>query len=249
MNHPKVATGMAPAPDRRALLRGLGAGALVLSGCASKPRVPPPPYQRIALIPVWPPAELYTENRMFALPLLPAMLANSIANRGKSETFGAHMDAARRRLGPAMTRMVQEELATRGVPNALLDVPRSERWPDIFDYPRLPTRDALLHVWFSDVSMDSSRLSSVYVPRVNMGFGFLPRVDVPYDQQLYIDYRYGADAGSEDKGWSIPADPRYRWADFDALMAQSDAIGQSWLEGCRQIARRIARDLPSPAAG
>lgn len=71
----------------------LVASLLAATGCGSRPPVAAPKvaFKEIAVIPVASPGSVYTENRMFALPLLPAMIATSIANRAKSRGFDSHM--------------------------------------------------------------------------------------------------------------------------------------------------------------
>lgn len=217
---------------------------LALSGCASHVTTPRPTFKEIAVIPVTSPTSIYTENRMLAAPLIPAMIASSVANRLKTNEFNERMARARDALGPRFTQMLVEELRAQGFSAHVFDTfTRSSKAPDDINYDKLPTQDAVLHIWFTDVSMDSPRTSSDYVPRVNIEARFYPKRNVPYEHQLYLYYRYGTDANGE-KSWSIPSDPKYRYANFDSLMRGADSVAESWEMAMREMARRIAHDLP-----
>lgn len=224
----------------------LSAAALLIGGCGSAPPRPPIPFKAIALVPVLSPAKLYTDNRMVPLPVLPVLIASSIANRAKSAEFSRQMEKSRSEMGPQFTRMLLEELQARGFAVHVLEgIARPPTDPEGIDYATLPTQDAVLHVYFNDVSMESSRLSSSYLPRVNVDVVFLPRGDRP-DDGTSLSYRYGADASDDGKSWSIPSDPKYRFPDFGALVSRAADVSESWQKAMRETARRIARDLPRP---
>lgn len=183
---------------------------------------------------------------MLPLPVLPVPIASSIANRVKSAEFSRQMEKSKSEMGPQFTRMLVEELQARGFAVHVLEgIARNPTDPEDIDYATLPTRDAVLHVYFSDVSMESSRLSSSYLPRVNVDVVFLPRGDRP-DDGTSLSYRYGADASDDGKSWSIPSDPKYRFPDFGALVSRAADVSESWQKAMRETARRIARDLPRP---
>ena len=232
---------------RSKLVLLLSAVTVVLGACGSQPSKAPLPFRAIALIPVASPASIYTENRMLPIAL-PLVIASSISNKGKSAAFSQRMDSVRQRLGPRFTAMLTEELKAQGFTvNMLGGFERSPTDPDDIAYAKLPTHDAVLHVWFSDVSMDSSRLSSEYVPRVNVDAAFYPQKSAP-DDALSFYYRYGTDA-SGDKPWSIPSADKYRYPNFDALISRSDDVAEGWEAGLREMAKRLARSLPRAAQG
>ena len=221
----------------------LSAATILVGACGTQPVKPPIPFRAIALIPVASPKSIYTENRMLPLPLLPVLIASSISNRGKSAEFSRRMDAARAELGPRFTKMLMEELQAQGFNVQTLEgFARSATDPDDIAYAKLPTKDAVLHVWFNDVSMDSPRTSSDYIPRVNTEAMFLPQPGLLDDGQSFY-YRYGADANGN-KPWSIPSAEKYRYPNFDALISRGDDVAESWTVGLREMAKRIARDLP-----
>lgn len=241
----------ASAARRRACIACLTASAALLVGCANGPKTPVPRYTQIEVIPITSPTDVYTQNRLVPLPVLPVLVASSIANRMKSNEFVTRMRGAIDGLGPELTAMVVEELQAQGMRAEPFDrFTRSSKAPDDIDYLKLPTQHAVLHIWFSDVSMDSPRTSSYYLPRVNIDLAFYPKLDPSYAHAQYLRYHYGTDAG-EDKGHGrdIQSHDKYRFADFDALLNRSDDVQESWRAGLREIARRIARDIHKPGQG
>jgi len=221
------------------------AAVFILGGCASKrPAQPKEVIQKISLIPVMPPASLYTKNDLFIpfAPPLPVHLASTAANRNKSAEFNQKMESTRLMLGSKLTSAIQEELQSAGFEVTVLNnVERHKDDPEDIDYAKLPTRNAVLHVWFSDVSMYSSRMSSVYLPRMNVSTHLLPRPeseDAVYSETLY----YGADSRG-DKYWSIPSDPKYSYPSFNEMIDRADDVAQGYEAGLQAIAKRLSREL------
>lgn len=237
---------------RRTALTHLGAALCAaslgpLAGCGTTKRPDPVPYREIAVIPVASPTSLYTQNRIVAIPLVPALIINGAVNRSQTARFNERMQPQLVALGPAFTTMLVEELQANGISAHVLEgLNRTPDAPDEINYSAAPTQDAVLHVWFTDVSMDSARTSTFYLPRVNVGAAFLPRRDADGLREDLV-YYYGADARG-DADWSIPSGEKYRYPDFDALMRRADEINESWQVALREIARRVARDLPKPEA-
>lgn len=225
----------------------------VLSGCASGPKAPVPRYTQIEVIPVTSPQGVYTQNRLVPLPVLPVLVASSIANRMKSNDFVTHMREPIEALGPELTAMVVEELQAQGqTARPLESLVRNPKNPDKIDYLRLglPPDRAVLHVVFADVSMDSPRTAGYYLPRVNVDAYFFPELDGSWAHEQHLTYYYGTDA-DDDKGHGrdIRSDEKYRFPDYDALIVRSDEVREGWRAGLREIARRIARDIHKPGSG
>lgn len=244
MNHTSIYTSIPPIRATRRIGLLLLVGMLALVGCASrKPATPRPAFKEIAVVPVMSPESVYTENRMFAAPILPAMIATSISNRAKSRGFDQHMASARQSLGPRFTQMLVEALRAKGLSAHVWDtMPRDPRAPDNIEYAKLPTDDAVLHVWFNDLAMDSPRTSSDYLPRMNVDGYFFPTRTAAEEHQTYFYFRYGADASGQ-KPWSIPSDAKYRFPNFDALIERSSDVDASWQDGMREMARRMADSI------
>lgn len=220
---------------------------LALAGCAAKG--PPPPkvtIQKIALIPVTSPASFYTKNQVF-VPFFPgpAALIGAASNREKSAIFNQKMEGSRLLLGAKLTSALQEELRAAGFEVTVLgNVPRPKDDPEDIDYARLQTREPVLHVWFSDVSMQSGQASSVYLPRMDVTVSLLLKPES--EGRLYSETFYYGESSRGNKYWSLPSDPKYSYADFDNMMTRSAEVAESYQSGVQAIAKRIARELRKP---
>jgi hypothetical protein len=222
-----------------------------LSGCARVPVAPPAPQApvtRVMVLPVMPIDRFYTENK--GIPI--GVLWQSIADRVKSNNFTDDMDAARKAMGPAMTAALVKELKAQGYEAEVMEgVERPADSPDDIDYERLPGTDPVLHVYFSEVGMYSSRFSLDYIPRVNVSAHLTrPKADdALYGESIY----YGADSRGE-ASWSIPADPRHKWPSYTTLSSQPEAVAESYEVAINALAARIAANIraetgPAPTAG
>lgn len=217
----------------------------VLAGCGSSSKVPTnaAPVTQVMVLPVAPTKKLYTENK--GVPI--GVLWQGIADRSKSTAFTESMEATRSSMAVAMTAELIKELKARGFDARILEgVARSAASPDDIDYPKLPTTQPVLHVYFEEVGMYSSRFSLDYIPRVNVT-AYLVRPqseEAIYQQTIY----YGADARG-DSLKSIPADARYKWPSFDALIQQPKEVSDAYSAAVTAIASKIAVNMrtASPA--
>lgn len=208
----------------------------LLGGCAS-PRKPPENIKQVMLLPVAPVEKLYTENK--GVPI--GVLWQSLADRQKSTAFTGNMEATRNSMALALTNALLKELKASGFDAKLLEgVTRSPDSPDNIDYTKLPTAHPVLHVYFEDVGMYSSRFSLDYIPRVNVTADLVRPGDKKsfYSDTIY----YGADSRGESPT-SIPSDPRYKWASFSALIEQPKEVSDSYTAAIAAIASRIAANL------
>ena len=228
---------MALCASRRSVVLSFAAiAALALAGCGH--RTPPPPkpvLTRIQVLPVTSPDRLYTYNNWVA-----GLLWASIANRVKTNLFDEKMEAERKAMGPKMTAALVEALREQGYEAEVIAVPSGYKDADYVDVTRLPTRDPVLYAQFGETGMDSGRLSSYYLPRVNIGATLSAPAsgDALFSTSLY----YGADA-SGNAAWSIEAEPRFRFPNFDALMERTPEVIESYDTGMRLMARRVAQQL------
>ena len=55
-------------------------------------------------------------------------------------------------------------------------------------------------------------------------------------------HHYGADARGE-ASWSVPADPRYTYPDFEALMDQTARVVEGYDVALRAIAKKVATEV------
>ncbi|MDL9998620.1 hypothetical protein QTI24_08420 [Variovorax sp. J22P240] len=216
--------------------------AAALAGCASGPAEPKPEIRRFTLIPVASPLHVSTANKTLALPLVPALIVSSIDNRWKSARFDEKLASVRKAMGEKMTAALLKELAAQGFEVTLLEnVHRPADDPDAIDYKRLPTREPVLHVTFDEVGMYAGRLSIDYQPKVNVSAQLWAR---PGDKAWLVSetFFFGADSSGDDD-WSAPADPKYRYPDFDTLMSKSDEVAESYDVAIQALAKRVASQL------
>ncbi|WP_296924790.1 hypothetical protein [Polaromonas sp.] len=208
----------------------------LLAGCASRSK-PPENITQVMLLPVAPVEKLYTENK--GVPL--GVLWQSLADRQKSKVFTESMEATRNSMALALSAALLKELKARGFDAQMLEgVARPPASPDDIDYTKLPTAHPVLHVYFEAVGMYSSRFSLDYIPRVNVTANLVRAGEKKY---LYSDtIYYGADSRGETPT-SIPADPRYKWASFDALTGQPKDVSDAYTAAVAAIASKIASNL------
>ena len=189
------------------------------------------------VLPVAPVKKLYTENK--GVPL--GVLWQGIANRNKSTALTDSMEATRNTMASALTNALLKELNGSGFDAQLLEgVQRPPASPDDIDYPKLPTVLPVLHVYFEEVGMYSSRFSLDYIPRVNVtAYLVRPRNEESlFSETIY----YGADAGNK-ASRSIPSDPQYKWPSFDALIQQPKEVSDAYGAAVAAIASKIAVNL------
>ncbi|AKJ32051.1 hypothetical protein AAW51_5360 [Caldimonas brevitalea] len=221
----------------------------MLSGCASSPggapaeAAPAEPVrtvQQVALLPVLSPAGLYSGNRNLALP----HWVTAIDNRLKTQSFSSAMEQTRQAMGPEMRRVLVNELTAQGYEVEMLDAPAPPADdPSAIDYTTLPASKPILHVWFEYVGMYSSAFSANYLPQVNVS-AYLVDAKAVDDPLLHETYYYGADARGE-QYWSLPSAPKYRYATFDAMIANREEVAEGFQVGVGAVAQRIARELRS----
>lgn len=226
------------------VLAGLGTalGAVGLAGCAGKPQAkgPKPVVTRIQVLPVTPPERFYTYNNLIT-PDIGSMLASNITNRAKSNVFSEKMEAERKALGPKLTAALIEELNRAGYQAEPLEwAGRDPAAPEEIDYEKVPATAPILHAYFSDIGMDSSRLSSYYVPRLNVSVNLVGR---GADTDLYSEtIYYGADSRGV-ASWSVPAAERFRFPDYASLLDKTDEVVASYDAGVQAIAKKMAQNL------
>lgn len=217
---------------------------VMLVGCAapSAPPEPKPHVARIRVLPVMPIERLYTDNK--GIPV--GVLWQAIADRVKSNDFTQRMESTRLGLGPKFTAALVESLKAEGFEASVMEgVERPPKSPENIDYTRRPAGDPILHVYIPELRMYSSRFSLDYIPRVNVS-ALLMRAqsdDAIYSESLY----YGADSRGT-ASWSIPADPRFKWPSFSALVERPEVVAESYEAAVSAIAHRIAANIRAEAS-
>jgi len=198
----------------------------------------------IAMAPVLAPTTFSFENRggMLDLLALPGYATSKGIEHSRVVELSNLLRTRGVRLGEEMTQALLDALKEAQIETQLMDNPA--RLPDdplYLDYPKLQTdADLILTGVFDSVGFYSGRLSTKFLPRVNITISLVKRhnEEAVYSQSVY----YGADARkpAEDQ---IPSDPKYAFASYDAAMAQPDELVQSLRDGIRQIAQLVVSQL------
>lgn len=215
--------------------------AFSLAACASRAPEKPLAVSRVWVLPVAPIPHMYTENK--GIPL--GIIWQSIADTMKSNEFTQRLDQARLASATRMTGAVVDALNSQGFQAQVLEgVKRLPDAPNNIDASKLPTKDPVLLVYFNEVGMYSSRFSMDYLPKMNV---YAQLMDSGKDDMGYFDYvYYGADArGAE--SWSVPADPKFKWASFNDMVSQPQKVAEAYDAGVDSIATRLAVNLRARA--
>lgn len=199
----------------------------------------------VSLAPVLAPSTFTFENRGSPLMLLSPLAGSLIAmqNRSRGIELSNLLRARHLHMGEEMTRLLQAALQARGVETALLDdPPRLPGDPNTIDVARLASDDRpfVLTGVFDEVGFFSGFTSAQYKPRVNVSV-YLTRCrdgETVFTHSVY----YGVDASTLTEE-TVPADPRYAYASYDAATGRADELVQAMREGMEQIAQVMARQL------
>jgi len=114
------------------------------------------------------------------------------------------------------------------------------------DYEKIPIEaDAILHVFYGQVGYYAPSADSSYFPLVQLGARMVDRKSwqtVYYSQLAYRPPGWRAQV----LYYAADADPRYGFANFEALMAGFERSVEGLVLGQNRLAARIAHDLGVP---
>jgi hypothetical protein len=234
--------------NSRSTLQFLAAGAFVLGlyGCAKAPGAlvsdsEKPTVNKISVLSVTSPAQLYTENKSLLIGVAPLGVIQKVQNWQNSKDFTVKMEEERSAMGEKMTAFLVEALEKEGFQTNVIDGPKGPPGdPENVDYKKLATTGLILHFWFNTVGMYSGPISNDYIPRVNTTAYLLyaNNSNYLYNDSLY----YGADSRGE-AYWSIPADPKYKFANFPAMVEKSPEVAKAYDLALQKTAAHLAREF------
>lgn len=208
----------------------------------SSPRATKLEIRKIAVIPSAPPAELSIEDRTLAEPFMTPLSYLSIDDRRRRSMFDREVSVVRESMVAKLSKALHTELREVGFETS--STQRVMGFPDgqeALGCSPLPTREAVLHVEFTDVGMISPLWSSGYEPRLNARACLLAQPDS--SEWLTSDhFYYGADSCG-DTACSIPTDPNHHYPDLDALIDRAEELAEVYEVAIRAIAARISRRL------
>lgn len=215
-----------------------------IAGCGSKPvnTGPKPVIKTIAVVPPATPASYSLQNLSAVTFLIPiSQLGYAQSNADRTKALSAGLRDPGFKLDEVLTSAVVESLRKQGFEvSVLADVKRQQRRPDTLEQElsELPTKaDAVLHLGFEDVGLESPRRTTDFLPRVIVNVASFVRQNesYPYDATLY----YGVDA-TEPRPHHIPHEPKHAYASFDAAMADLAGVRAVLRHGAVALGTRIA---------
>lgn len=237
---------MRPLLSRRLVVAwmGLQAGAALAAAAEVVERPSLPTVATMAMAPILGPETLTFENRGGVLDLLalPGLAASKGIAHSRAVELSNLLRSRNVRLGEEMTQALVDALKEAGVDTLLLTDPaRVADDPTALDYPRLSTDAPLvLSGTFDEVGFYSGRLTTRFVPRVNVTVNLVKRLNEQsvYSQSVY----YGADARkpAEDQ---IPSDPRYSFDSYQDAIARPGDLVDALRDGIQRIAKLVAGQL------
>jgi hypothetical protein len=196
----------------------------------------------IAIVPATGPHVYSLHNRSAIQFLVPiAALGYAMSSSDRAKVLNEKLPDPSFRLGETFTNSVAERLRANGYEVTILtDVKRKPGSPDTLeqDLADVPTTaDAVLHLSFYDVGVESPRGSTDYLPRLNVYTTTYVRQNssYPYEATVY----YGIDA-SEAKEYYIPHDPKHVYNDFDAIIKDPQALRSNLSSGAAAVGVRVA---------
>lgn len=224
--------------------------AILATGCArhraepvAEEPAPLPVLGTITLVPVEPPANLFTNNR--SAPVIGWLwvgLANSVLDKSKSADFDALHADYRRQLGEKLTQTVRRELETRGFPVRLAMREEVKRNKDnMVKFRKFVGHEVVLDIQYDEVGMYSSRLDVNYLPLMSTSV-FMARPDEGGELLFDYSYVYGAYATKTQDGY-IVSDQRFAFDSFESLMNKPELVRNSLDEGIEKIARNLGDDI------
>ena len=222
--------------------------ALALTACGNHSQKEPPPplpfIHRIAIIPAANPRWYTFENASPPVGYPFQFWVNKIDSHSKAYKFNAAIDPAKGAVGDRVTDVVEQQLRSQGFEvQVLTDLARPPDAPDRLDEEKLASTvdaDAIVHLWIEEIGMYSGRMSTRYIPRVNLGGKIWVK---NHDDNLYSDVvYYGVDA-KKGKSWAITSDEKYSWESFDQLMAHIDDVRDCYAIGMELAATKLADQI------
>lgn len=221
-----------------------------ISGCANKgkgqkeaepERVP---IRKVAILPIQSPRVFTLDKSENALIFFGVIghVIHSASISSKNDAFGKKMHEYNLALGNDLVQSLEQSLLAekyevvvlRGQDMGFVD-------PSDFDYKKVSTdADVILHVIFKDAGVDSPHRSLSYKPRLNVDVNIIS----PLNQETIDDWSidYGANASKLDNG-NIPADAKYAWPSFEAMMDKIPIVAEGLQQGPKLLGPHIARTL------
>jgi hypothetical protein len=200
----------------------------------------------IAVIPVSEPSWFSLKNRnalaFLVTPLIEA--GTAVDSRHKAGVFTEKIKGENFSFGQKLTDTIVQTLNEKGFHASVLqDIKRPAGDPDGIDYAAIKSdADAVLHVYFRDVGVESGYTTTSYLPKVNIyGYLFNPKdAEYIYDDTIY----YGVDS-REGKSWGVMADAGFAYGSFEELIQKAPEVAAGFNTGAQAAGKRLAENIRS----
>jgi hypothetical protein len=158
----------------------------------------------------------------------------------KSNRLTAAVDAAQTKLQERFSQMLQEGLVAQGYSVRVLVVPKDVGEDQVLAFVRKAAKaDAVLVAAISGGYWAAGPMSD-YQPRLQAQ---LQAVKLDSGATLYEDtFTYGLSYGTPDTV-HFAADPKYRFRDVDAMVADPARVREGWVEGLKLITAQVLKDV------
>jgi hypothetical protein len=226
---------------------------IFLAACSSTPKAPPPPkpvINSITIISPLKPSKYVLEDTSAvgsffaaAFPLGAVGAVISAQRQSRSDAFNSAINAHETSIDKELTESVQKELEKLGFKVAVMqNLPRSERWPDYFEYDKLQNEsDALLHLTFYEIGLASPGTSGRYIPKLSVKGSVILKGDRRSYLNEYV--YYGVQAEQGDREMSVARHPEKSFESLELAITNIAGLSNTFKLAIPAVARRMAEQL------
>ena len=164
--------------------------------------------------------------------------------RPRPQLFAQRLAAAGFHPGRQLTEAVADALRERGYAVHVVDAAAAGTPDDArrtgAGLPPAAAPGAVLRLQLPEIGFHTPAMSLGLLPRLNAvgTVSVAGRAEPLYDATLH----FGVDA-RPGQPWAVPADPRFAYADFDAMLANVDAVQAGFAAGLREVGGRMAQQI------
>lgn len=197
----------------------------------------------ITLAPILPPPKLWTDNR--SAPVVGMFwigLYNTVADKENTKQFSSTYENARLALGDKLTSAMKSSLEARSYKVKLANVSQISRdQAGVLQLTPFAKDALLLQLAITDAGMFSGRLALDYIPKFNTTMWLTNPARA--NDVIYNNYTYYGGHASGNLNESIAADPRHKFANFPALIAQESLVVDAFDAAISASAQRLVDEF------
>jgi hypothetical protein len=219
--------------------------AALVAACGSAPeveQVPKPIVKTIAIVPPASPRSYSLQNLSAVQFLVPiAALGYGIHSSQRQAELNSKLPDPTFRLDETLANAVADRLRDNGYEVTILN--NVERDPESPDSLKLElsdletSADAVVHLYFEAVGVESPRRTTDYLPRISANVATFVRSNSSYP--YYATVYYGVDA-TQPSHYHIPQESRHTYSNFAALIDNIENVREHFRQGTITVGNRIA---------